>query len=106
MMGSFVGSGNQYIQLVKVLYCNLPTIGKRLPTFPHKVRGLNYRPQRWEGSVLPLHHRDLPIHQTASSSFRGGGNQCILVGQAFACEPSGIRKPLSLRHKCFPFDLM
>ena len=37
----------QYIQLVKVLYCKLPTIGKKqLPTFPHKVRGLNHRPQR------------------------------------------------------------
>ena len=36
------GRGNQYIQLVKVLYCKLLTIGKPLPTFPHKVRGLNY----------------------------------------------------------------
>ena len=27
-MGSFVGRGNQYIQLVKVLYCKLQTIGK------------------------------------------------------------------------------
>ena len=27
-MGSFMGRGNQYIQLVKVLYCNLPTNGK------------------------------------------------------------------------------
>ena len=39
--GSFVGRANQYIQLVKVLYCKLPTIGKQLPTFPHKVQGLN-----------------------------------------------------------------
>ena len=38
-MGSFVSKGNQYIQLVKVLYCKLPTIGKQLPTFPH------YEPQ-------------------------------------------------------------
>ena len=35
--GSFVGRGNQYIQLVKVLYCKLLTIGKQLPTFAHKV---------------------------------------------------------------------
>ena len=55
-MGSFVGRGNQSIQLVKVLYCKLPTIGKQLPTFPHKVWGLNSRPQRWEVSVLPMHH--------------------------------------------------
>ena len=39
MMGSFVGRGNQYIQLVKVLYCNLLTNGKQLPAFSHKVRG-------------------------------------------------------------------
>ena len=38
---SFVGNGNQYILLVMVLYCKLPTIGKQLPTFPHRVRGLN-----------------------------------------------------------------
>ena len=31
----------------------LLTIDKRLPTFPHKVRGLNRWPQRWEASVLP-----------------------------------------------------
>ena len=32
--GSFMRRGNQYIQLVKVLYCKLPTNGKQLPTFP------------------------------------------------------------------------
>ena len=51
--GSFVGRGNQYIQFVKVLYCKLLTIGNELLTFPHNVRGLNLRPQRWEASVLP-----------------------------------------------------
>ena len=30
-------------------------LGKQLSTFPHKVRGLNRQPQRWEASVLPLH---------------------------------------------------
>ena len=57
MTGSFMGRGNQYVQLVKVLYCTLLTIGKQLPTFTHKIRGLNCQPQRWEASVLPLHHR-------------------------------------------------
>ena len=32
-MGSFMGRGNQYIQLVKVLYCKLLTNGKQLPAF-------------------------------------------------------------------------
>ena len=41
MMGSFVGRGNHYIHLVKVLCFKLLTIGKQLPTFQHKVRGLN-----------------------------------------------------------------
>ena len=34
MTGSSKGSGNQYIQLVRVLYCKLPTNGKQLPAFP------------------------------------------------------------------------
>ena len=38
--GSFVGRGNQYIQLAKVLYCKLSTISRELPAFPHKVRDL------------------------------------------------------------------
>ena len=54
--GSFVVTGNQYIQLVKVLYCKLLIISKQLPTFPHEDQGLNRRPQRWEASVLPLRH--------------------------------------------------
>ena len=32
-------------------------IRKQLTTFPHKVWGLNCRPQRWEASVLPLPHQ-------------------------------------------------
>ena len=51
-MGSFVGRGNQYIQLVKVVYCTV----KQVPTFSHKDRGL-IRNVRWEASVLPLRHR-------------------------------------------------
>ena len=58
MTGSVVARGNQYIQLVKVLYCKLLTIGKQLPAFLCKVKGLNSRPQRWEVSVLLLHHHD------------------------------------------------
>ena len=46
-MGSWKGSGNQYIQLVKVLYCKLPTNGKQLPAFPlEAVPGTEPRPQR------------------------------------------------------------
>ena len=32
--GSWKGRGNQYIQLVRVLYCKLPTNSKQLPAFP------------------------------------------------------------------------
>ena len=49
--GSYGGRGNQYIQLVRALYCKLLTIGKQLSTFPHNVRGLNLWTQRWEASV-------------------------------------------------------
>ena len=39
-MVSLMDRGYQYIQLVKVWYCKLPTIGKQLPGFPHKVLGI------------------------------------------------------------------
>ena len=55
--GSWKGRGNQYIQLVKVLYYKLP-YGKQLPVFPlEAVPGTEPRPQRWEARVLPLCHR-------------------------------------------------
>ena len=81
-MGSFVGRGNQYIQLVKVLYCKLPTINKQPPTFPHKDWGLIRRPQTWEVSVLPLCHHGPPslnlssYYQTRLSFILG--QACIL----------------------------
>ena len=57
-MGSWKGRGNQYIQLVKVLYCKLLTDGKLLPAFPlEAVPGTKPWPQRWESRVLPLCHR-------------------------------------------------
>ena len=57
-MGSWKGRGNQYIHLVKVLYCKLPTNGKQLPSFPlEAVPGTEPRPQRWEAKVLPLCNR-------------------------------------------------
>ena len=56
--GSWKGRGNQYIQLVKVLYCKLHTNGKRLPAFPLEAGpGTKPKPQRWEAKVLPLCHR-------------------------------------------------
>ena len=56
-MGRWQGRGNQYIQLVKVLYCKLLTNGKQLPAFPLEVGpGTEPRPQRWDVRVLPLCH--------------------------------------------------
>ena len=55
--GSWKGRGNQYIQLVKVLYFKVPTNGKELTAFPLEVgMGTEPRPQRWEATVLPLCH--------------------------------------------------
>ena len=49
------------MQLVKVLYCKLPTNGKQLPAFPLEVEpSTEPRPQRWEARVLPLCHRAPP----------------------------------------------
>ena len=43
-------------------YTVLYTIDKQLPILPHRIRGLNRRPQLWELSVLPLYHTwSLPV---------------------------------------------
>ena len=56
--GSWKGRGNQYMQFVRVLYCKLPTNGKKLPAFPlEAMPGIEPRPHRWEERVLPLCHR-------------------------------------------------
>ena len=58
-MVNFMGRGNEYIQLLKVMYCKLPTIDKGLKTF---ISGLYFRSilqtgdQMWETSLLLLHH--------------------------------------------------
>ena len=53
--GSWEGRGNQYIQLVKVLYCKLPANGKQLPAFPLEVEpGTELRSQRWQARVTVL----------------------------------------------------
>ena len=65
--GSWKGRGNQYIQLVKALYCKLPTNGKQLPAFPlEAVPGTEPQPQRWEARVLPLCHRG-PLYVSTTS---------------------------------------
>ena len=52
MTGSWKGRGNQYIQLIRILYCKLPTNGKQLPAFPYEaVLGIEPRPQRWEATL-------------------------------------------------------
>ena len=43
-------------QLVKILHCKLPDIGKKLPTFPHKVQSLNCRPHTDGQRVCCPHH--------------------------------------------------
>ena len=53
--GSWKGRGNQYIEFVRVLNCNLPTNGKQLPAFPLEAgTGTEPRAKMWEAKVLPL----------------------------------------------------
>ena len=55
--GSFMGRGNHYIQLHKVLYCKLPTNAKHPPVFPLEVGpGFEFRSQTWETRVFPRYH--------------------------------------------------
>ena len=60
-MGSWKVKRNQYMQLVKVLYCNLPSNDKQLPAFPlEAVPATEPWPERWEARVLPLCHHGPP----------------------------------------------
>ena len=56
--GSWEGKGNQCIQLIKVLYCKLPTNGKQIPALiPLEVGpGSALQSERWEARVLLLCH--------------------------------------------------
>ena len=55
MTGSWKGKGNQYIQLVKVLYCKLPINSEQLPAFPLEVGlGFKLQSQRLGESVTTL----------------------------------------------------
>ena len=54
-MASWKGRGNQYIQFVKVLYCNVPTNGKQLPAFPlEAVLGTEPRQECYHSAAMAL----------------------------------------------------
>ena len=57
MTGSWKGRGNQFIQFVRVLYCELPTNGKQLLAFPlEAMPGTETWPHEVGARVLPLCH--------------------------------------------------
>ena len=98
MTGSFIGQGNQYIQLVNILHCKF-TICKKLSFFPHRVQGLNHRPQSWEVSVSPLcHHGPYEFYKdTQLKVWLGNGlnfkslkcvSSCDKHFYAFSCDKS------------------
>ena len=74
--GSWKGRGNQYIQLVRVLYCKLPTNGKQLPAFPLEAIP---RPQRWEARVLPLCHCGPQSASKGRCKIQSGCSMCYLT---------------------------
>ena len=56
------------LQLVRVLYCKLPTNGKQLAAYPlEAMLGTKPRPQRWEARVLLLCHRGPCIYGRVSN---------------------------------------
>ena len=78
MTGSWKGRGNQYIQLVKVLYCKLPTNSKQLPAFPLEVGpGTKPESQRWEARVLPLCHRGPRL--VVGDRLQKGFKMCLII---------------------------
>ena len=78
-MYSFMVRGNQYIELVKVLYCKLPTISKQTTNFP--TGGPEFEPRTSEvgdecviGYVLKL--QSLHGWIIASKEMKGGILTC------------------------------
>ena len=93
MMGGFVFIGNQYIQLIKVLYCKLPTIGKLLPTM--------FEPPTSEVGVECYHYATVApkslIKEACSiiMSTPLGGGYIIFAFSAVRCPLSDVRCPAS-----------
>ena len=80
-MSSFVGRGNQYIQLVKVLYCKLLTNGKQLPAFPLEVRpGTEPRSQRWR--LECYHSATMAPSVTKKAVCWYHWNWCVIIWKA------------------------
>ena len=74
-MGSWEGRGNQYIQLVKVLYFKLLTNGKQLPALPLEVRlGTEPRSHSWKARVLPLCNRGPQFQVILGGLYYFGGD--------------------------------
>ena len=57
----------------------MSTICKQLPSFQHRVRGLNCRPQRWEVSMLPLHHHGPQYHMLGSNNAERPSDQFFVM---------------------------
>ena len=61
--GSWKSRGNQYIRLVKVLYCKLSINVKPITSFQlEDLPGLELQSKRCEASVLPLHEHGHPYY--------------------------------------------
>ena len=68
--GSWKGRGNQYTQLVKVLYCKLPTNGKHLPAFPLEVEPWTEPPAS-----------EVSCYRNATTSSFWLGPACIIISE-------------------------
>ena len=66
MTGNLKGTGNQYIQLVKVLYCKLPTNGKQLRDVMYMKKQLT-GPTIWPKGVLVPEHERKAIRDASSA---------------------------------------
>ena len=67
--GSFMGRGNQYIQLFKALYCELPTKGKQLPAFSLLRSDQDLNSDLRGGRELPHYHR-VPIQDLSCAKLK------------------------------------
>ena len=67
MTSSFMGSGNQYMQLAKVLFCKLQTNSRQLPAFPLEVGPWSLRSDvKFMGLIVKIFFFTLKINNTSS----------------------------------------
>ena len=83
-MGSWKGRGNQYLQFVRVMYCNLLTNGKQVPAFPLEAVCGSNPGLSGGGRVLPTTLPPWPLSNSYNKM------KCYLRLRGLGLIPNGV----------------